>query len=181
MKDQRYKGKEEDQQKKSFLRKTVEATAIVGTGAAIYANRDAIRRAAYVLGGEGITRVSRAFSNNSDIARLMSNTHIVGKGLSDALGDNPSITRLLRALTNEDIQRQYKHRYERSVISNLKEQYAHGIENRKKTDFVDKFIKTFRPDQKQKDGHDHFVYEALKAEQRQRILNELKKNKMIIL
>lgn len=177
MKDQRYTGKEEEK-KENPLRKTMKTAALIGGGAAVYANRKAIARAGYKISGEAITRVSRAFSNNSDAARFMSRTRMVAKGMSDALGDNPSIIRTIRAVTNKDIQNQYQQRYIRSIQNSLKEQtQPNGIERKKKLSHVEQYVKVFRTGGTKE--YDRFTYEALRAKQGELILHELKNNELI--
>lgn len=177
MKDQRYKGKEEEK-KDSLLWKTVKTSAYVGGGVVAYKNRDLIAKMGYKAGGAVTTRVSRAFSNNSDATRLASNARIVMKGLSDALGDNPFSIRTVRAITDANIQEQFRRSYNNSIYNSVKErQRLGGIEQNKKVAAVENFKKIFL-----KGGtrdYDPFTYKALRAEQGELILGALKNDKIL--
>lgn len=177
LKDQRYTGKEEEK-KESPIRNTLNKAALVGGGALAYKNRKAIAKAGYKLGGEAIARSSRAFSRNSDMTRMLSKARVIGKGLTDALGDNPSLMRTIRASYDANIQNKMSESYRRSIRNSLKEQsQPNGMERKTKLSFVEQYTKLFRTGGTKE--YDRFTYDALRAEQSELILKHLKNDKLI--
>ncbi|MEK1829054.1 hypothetical protein AAAC51_07845 [Priestia megaterium] len=105
---------------------------------------------------------SRVLDGDGHVSRFLSNTKIMLTGVSDALGDNPSVLRTLRAGFNEDIQANMRKNYEHSVRNNIKkrqDRVNHPQNN--KTEFGTRYFKEFHKHEMQ--GLNKFEYSATKA------------------
>lgn len=122
MADRRYDG-EPREQKGSLIGDTLKAGAVLTGGAVVYRNRAAIGRAVSETATQGAITGSRVLKKDGMAYSALQEARMFGKGISDALGDNPSVIRTANAAFNNDRATQMQKSFEASVRKSIQDRH----------------------------------------------------------
>lgn len=178
MADNRYNGEQEQQERGSLLGSVARTGALMGGGLMAYRNRAAISRGLSELSSNAAIVGSRTLSKDSHVGNVLSDARIFMTGISDALGDNPSVIRTLRASYDNNIQEKMRKNFEDSIRNNIKKrQMLNNRPGQNKTEFVSRYYKDFH--KREMGGLNKFQYAATQRFRQNQVLNELRKKSEI--
>ncbi|UOE58082.1 hypothetical protein [Cytobacillus oceanisediminis] len=169
---------EKREDKGSLLESTVKAGAAVGGGIVAYRNRAALaRRLSEATSGATLT-TSRMLGQDTRAMNALSDIRTLMGGVSDALGDNPSVIRTVRAGFDRNIQDEMRRNFEHSVRNNIQKRHAQlNRPGQNKTTFGSAFYNQFS--KRQTGGLTKFQYAATSQYRQQKIMDSLRKNAVI--
>lgn len=177
MAEQRYDGQQE-KQKSHFLRSALHAGSVIGGASLIYRNRQSIGQTLNKVASQTALTGSRVLAKDNHISNTLSDARIFLNGLSDSLGDNPSLTRFLRGSYDRNIQEQARNNFESSIRNNIKKrQTAKNTPGKNRTDRTSHFYSNFY--KHLDNGLNKFEYAATQKFRETQILKGLRQNKTI--
>lgn len=168
----------QQERKGHFLRSAIHTGALLGGGIFAYRNRQMIGHAFSEVTSQASLTGSRVLARDNHISNAMSDSKILLSGISDALGDNPSILRTLRASYDEDIQERMRQNFESSIRNNIKKRQT--LKNRpgqNQTDTADHYYSQFH--KRLEGGLSQFQYQATQKFRQTQIIKRLKENTTI--
>ncbi|MFE4029163.1 hypothetical protein ACFX4N_23700 [Priestia sp. YIM B13551] len=162
----------QEQKKSSLLGSIARTGALVGGGALAYTNRTAIARGLSHLSGEVSLLGSRVLTKEGRLGNALSDTRVLLTGVSDALGDNPSILRTLRAGYDKDVQEKMRKDYEASIRNNIKKRQTHNNKpGQNRTELASRYYREFY--KREMNGLNKFQYSATQSFRQNQFLKEL--------
>lgn len=176
MADQRYNGKEEE--KSHFLGNIAKTGSFIGGGVLAYRNRSMIGKAISDLSSNAAITGSRVLSKDGHAYSALSDAGLFMRGVSDALGDNPSVMRTIRAGFDNNVQEKMRQNFEASVRNNIKKrQMLNNRPGQNRTEFATRYFKEFH--KRNMGGLNKFEYAATQSFRQNKILGNLRKQSSI--
>lgn len=175
--DTRYNG-EQEQPKHHTLRDMVHTGAWVGGSVLAYRNRQAIGHFLSETASHASLLGSRVMAQDTHLTNALSDAKVLLTGFSDALGDNPSLRRTLRASYDNNIQEKMRENFEASIRNNIKKrQMLNNKPGQNRTDMADTYYSQFH--KRLEGGLNNFQYTATQKFRQTMIQNALRQNKTI--
>lgn len=170
MADQRYDG---EQKKNSHLLSDVAKTgSLIGGGVLAYRNRAMIGKAVSRAASEGALTGSRVLGQGGPAYSALSEARTFMRGVSDSLGDKPSLLRVMRASVDDNISEKMRRSFEDSVRNNLKKQQRKRNEpGQNRTETTSRFYKEFHKSDNR--GMTKFQHAATNAFRENKVMEEL--------
>lgn len=178
MADNRYNGKEEQQQG-SLIGSAARTGAVVGGGIFAFRNRAAISRGFSELTSSTSLLGSRALGQDNHISQRLADTRVLLTGISDSLGDSPSVLRTLRGGFDKNVQEKMRNDFEKSVRNSIESRkLAHlNKPGQNRTEFASRYYRDFH--KRENGGLNKFQYAATKQFRENQIQKELRKKSTI--
>lgn len=176
MADKRYTG--EEKEKSHLLSNIAKTGSLIGGGVMAYRNRAMIGKAMSELSSNASVTGSRVLSKDGHAYSALSDAKVFMKGISDALGDNPSVIRTLRGGFDSNIQEKMHKNFEASVRNSIKKrQMLTNRPGQNNTEFVSRYYKEFH--KRNMGGLNKFEYAATQSFRQNKILENLRKQSSI--
>ncbi|MES9681820.1 hypothetical protein ABWK22_02645 [Gottfriedia acidiceleris] len=176
MADQRYTGQEKE--KSHLLGDIAKTSSIIGGGLLAYRNRSAIGKAVNELTSNAALTGSRVLSKDGRAYSALSDARVFMQGISDSLGDNPSVIRTVRAGFDNNVQEKMRQNFEASVRNNIKKrQMLSNRPGQNNTEFANRYYKEFH--KRNTGGLNKFEYAATQSFRQNKILEGLQKQSAI--
>lgn len=176
MADLRYSGSEQEHKESHLLRNA----AMIGGSILAYRNRQTIGRIASEVTSNTSLLASRALAKDTQLTNSLSDLKLLMSGVSDALGDNPSVLRTIRASYDENIQNKMRRDFESSIRNNIEKRHLASTYNRPGTNKTE-FGSTFYTEFHQRDHYNlnKFQHKATQAFRDDKVANILRNDALI--